>query len=194
MLPAEAHTSAIEEFLRGRRLEKTTLRMAGESDASFLLGLRLDSARNQNISATSSDLGAQVAWMRAYAVRQAAGQEAYFVIETSGEPQGSLRLYDYRPADDSYSWGSWIIRPGAPADTAIRSLILAYDLAFGPLGFSKARFNVRAANTSVWKFHEKTGAKPVRTDGFDRLYEYQEPAYRSARTWLIKFAQLQGGL
>jgi len=191
MLPAEAHVAAIDSFLAERLAERTRLRLAKEADAAFLLGLRLDESRNQNISGTSSDLRAQVGWMRDYASRHASGREAYFVIETDGVPQGSLRLYDYLPAENVYYWGSWIIRPGAPPATALRSLILAYDLAFGPLGFNKARFNVRQANVSVWKFHEKTGAQVVRSDAFDRLYEHDFQGYRIAREWLAKIAQIQ---
>ena len=165
--------------------------MAVESDSAFLLGLRLDPARNQNISATSGDLGAQVAWMRAYASRQAAGREAYFVIEVGSEPQGSLRLYDYMPDRDSFCWGSWIIRQGAPPVTAYQSAILAYDLAFGTLRFARAHFDVRQANISVWKFHEKMGANLVRENAIDRFYEYAVEDYRQARDRLHKFTQLR---
>ena len=129
--------------------------------------------------------------MRAYATREAAGQEAYFVIEVDGQPQGSLRLYDYRPSADSFCWGSWIIRPGAPAATAYQSAILAYDLAFGALRFARSHFDVRQANLSVWKFHEKMGARLVREDSLDRFYDYAGEDYRQARTRLQKFTQLR---
>lgn len=191
MLPPEAHATAIEGFLADRGTHAVSLRLASDEDASFLLDLRLDPQRNQNISATSGDLDAQVAWMRAYALRHSAGNEAYFIIEANGVPQGSLRLYDYRSADDSYCWGSWIIRPGAPAATAFGSLILAYDLAFGALRFAKARFEVRQANVSVWKFHEKLGVKMVREDHLTRYYEYPAEDYAAARPRLHKFAQLK---
>ena len=167
------------------------LRLATEADAAFILGLRLDPLRNQNISSTSSDLSAQVSWMRAYGVREAAGQEAYFVIEVDGQPQGSLRLYDYQPSSDSFCWGSWIIRPGAPAATAYQSAILAYDLAFGALGFTRSHFDVRQANLSVWRFHEKLDARLAREDAQDRYYEYAVEDYRKARARLQKFAQLR---
>ena len=191
MLPAEGHLAAIRFFLEQRSGDAVRLRLVTEADAAFLLGLRLDPSRNKNISATSSDLGAQVSWMRAYAGRYACGREAYFVIEGAEGPQGSLRFYDYHPANNSYCWGSWIIRPGASPATAFQSLILAYDLAFGPLGFDRARFDVRQANISVWKFHEKMGAKMVREDALDRFYEYPAEDYRIARLWLRKFAQLK---
>jgi hypothetical protein len=127
--------------------------------------------------------------MRSYADRCAAGLEAYFIIEVAGEAQGSLRLYDYLPERDSFCWGSWIIRPGAPAVTAYQSAIIAYDLAFGALGFTSAHFDVRQANLSVWKFHEKMGAKLVREDSSDRFYEYAVEDYRQARVRLLKFTQ-----
>ncbi len=189
MLPAEIHGSAIATFLAGRLGDVTRLRLATEADSAFLLGLRLDPSRNQNISATSAHLDAQVDWMRSYAERCAAGLEAYFIIEVAGEPQGSLRLYDYLAERDSFCWGSWIIRPGAPVATAYQSAIVAYDLAFGLLGFSQAHFDVRQANPSVWKFHEKMGAKLVREDSLDRFYEYGAEDYRQARARLLKFTQ-----
>lgn len=189
MLPAEGHVRAMEAFLADRRSDDVRLRHASESDAEFLLALRLDPSRNQNISSTSADLSAQISWMRNYAERRHAGQEAYFVIEVSSEPQGSLRLYDYKPAEDSFCWGSWIIRPGAPAPTAYQSAILAYDLAFGCLGFARSHFEVRQANVSVWKFHEKMGAKLIREDALDRFYRYEAEDYRQARSRLLKFTQ-----
>lgn len=191
MLPAEGHLEAIRVFLTERAGDAVRLRLATEADAAFILGLRLDPLRNQNISSTSSDLSAQVSWMRAYGVREAAGQEAYFVIEVDGQPQGSLRLYDYQPSSDSFCWGSWIIRPGAPAATAYQSAILAYDLAFGALGFTRSHFDVRQANLSVWRFHEKLDARLAREDAQDRYYEYAVEDYRKARARLQKFAQLR---
>ena len=189
MLPAERHGQAIAAFLDARQGDVTRLRLTAVTDAAFLLGLRLDPSRNRNISATSSDLDAQVAWMRAYDARHAAGKEAYFIIEVGGSPMGTLRLYDYLPARDSFCWGSWIIRPGAPPATAYQSAIIAYDLAFGALGFARAHFDVRQANASVWRFHEKMGAKLVREDDLDRFYEYVAEDYRQTRARLLKFTQ-----
>jgi RimJ/RimL family protein N-acetyltransferase len=189
MLPAEGHLPAIRDFLAERAGDAVRLRLATESDSEFLLGLRLDPSRNQNISATSSDLGAQINWMRAYSARERAGQEAYFVIEVDGHPQGSVRLYDYRPTDDSFCWGSWIIRPGASPSTAYQSAILVYDLAFGSLRFARSHFDVRQANVSVWKFHEKMGARLVREDSLDRFYVYGSEDYRQVRARLQKFTQ-----
>ena len=191
MLPGKSHISAIEAFLAERSSDETRLRLATEADSAFLLSLRLDPARNQNISATSEDLSAQISWMRDYANRHKEGREAYFVIEAGQQPQGSLRLYDYLPERDSFGWGSWIVRPGAPAATAYQSAIIAYDIAFAALYFTRAHFDVRQANVSVWKFHEKMGARLAREDSLDRFYEYSVDDYRQARARLQKFTQLR---
>ena len=158
-------------------------------DSEFLLGLRLDPSRNQNISATSGELKSQILWMESYLKRYIQGCEAYFIIEVDGQPEGTLRLYDYLSDQDSFCWGSWIIRPGAPALTAYQSAILVYDLAFGSLKFTRAHFDVRQTNISVWKFHEKMGAKVVREDTQDRFYDYTVEEYKMARIRLQKFTQ-----
>jgi RimJ/RimL family protein N-acetyltransferase len=189
MLPAEKHVQAIESFLGERNSDGTRFRRATVDDSEFLLGLRLDPSRNQNISATSGELKSQILWMESYLKRYNQGGEAYFIIEVNGQPQGTLRLYDYLPEQDSFCWGSWIIRPGAPALTAYQSAILVYDLAFGSLKFTRAHFDVRQANISVWKFHEKMGAKVVREDTQDRFYDYTFEDYKMARIRLQKFTQ-----
>jgi RimJ/RimL family protein N-acetyltransferase len=191
MRAAEQHPSVIVDFLEARRSLPTSLRAAGEDDSAFLLSLRLDPTRSQNISATSGLLSDQVEWMRGYARRSQAGREAYFLIVSAGEPVGSVRLYDYQPEKDSFCWGSWIIRPGASPSVAYQSAILVYDLGFGSLGFKRAHFDVRQANVSVWKFHEKMGARLVREDAQDRFYEYARADYLAARLRLEKFTQNQ---
>jgi RimJ/RimL family protein N-acetyltransferase len=189
MLPAEKHVQVIKNFINERNSDGTRFRLATVADSEFLLGLRLDPTRNQNISATSRELKSQVSWMESYLNRFNDGNEAYFIIEVEGQSQGTLRLYDYLSDQDSFCWGSWIIRPGAPALTAYQSAILVYDLAFGALKFTRAHFEVRQANISVWKFHEKMGAKMVREDNQDRFYEYSIEEYKLARIRLQKFTQ-----
>jgi RimJ/RimL family protein N-acetyltransferase len=189
MLPVEKHVQVIKNFLSERNSDGTRFRHATMEDSEFLLGLRLDPSRNQNISATSGELKSQILWMESYLKRYNQGCEAYFIIEVDGQPEGTLRLYDYLSDQDSFCWGSWIIRPGAPALTAYQSAILVYDLAFGSLKFTRAHFDVRQANISVWKFHEKMGAKVVREDTQDRFYDYTVEEYKMARIRLQKFTQ-----
>jgi len=189
MLAAESHSTAIADFLAHLQGAQTILKPATEADSEFLLSLRLDPARNQNISTTSAALPDQIKWMRSYEARSAAGAEAYFLIVNAGAAVGSLRLYDSKAERDSFCWGSWIIRTGTPPEVAYQSALLVYDLGFGPLRFTHAHFDVRRANPSVWKFHEKMGARLIREDELDRHYEYSVEDYRLTRTRLAKFTQ-----
>lgn len=189
MLRPELHVAAIQAFLSCHDSDAVRLRLAGKDDAAFLLSLRLDPSRNKNLSATSNDIAAQIGWMEKYVERHNKGEEAYFVISVDGKDAGTLRIYDYQHLNDSFCWGSWIIAPGAPPAVAYQSVVLVYDLAFGALKFAKSHFDVRQANTSVWRFHEKMGARLVRQDSLDRFYEYTKEDYVLARKRLEKFSQ-----
>lgn len=189
MLTNERHKDAILLFINERANDEVRLRQAEESDAEFLLRLRLDPSRNKNLSSTSPELTSQIQWMRSYKERFLKGLEAYFVIQRGNQDIGSLRLYDYKPLADSFCWGSWIIAPGAPPSVAYQSVIMVYDLAFRHLKFSASHFDVRQANISVWKFHEKMGAKLVRQDQQDRFYVYKVDDYIITRQRLSKFTQ-----
>jgi len=185
----ENHRVVIASFLTKRESDGVRLRPAVRADSAFLLSLRLDPERNRNLSATRDDLAAQVAWMEAYERRHAQDEEDYFVIMAGQEPVGSLRMYDYRRGEASFCWGSWIIRPGAPPAVAYQSMMLVYDLAFGPLGFARSHFDVRQANASVWRFHEKMGARLVGETPLERHYHYARGDYLQARQRLLRFAQ-----
>ena len=150
--------------LRGQHL---LLRNAASDDAAFIWQLRRNAARNAYMSATSAELADQQAWLARYAQDNA---QAYFVITqlASGEPLGTVRLYDAR--GDSFSWGSWLLRTGLPARCAIESALMVYHYARS-LGFAGAHFEVRQDNASVWRFHENFGA--TRVDCRDNRFFYE---------------------
>ena len=142
-------------------------RDAQVGDAAFILALRTDQHKKRFISPTSPRLAQQVAWLAAY--RQTHDQ-AYFIVEDRrGEPAGTIRLYD--PAGDSFCWGSWIMRRGAPVSYAVESVLILYRYALHELGFSRSRFAVRKENRSVWHFMEHFGALRTAETGIDFLYE-----------------------
>jgi RimJ/RimL family protein N-acetyltransferase len=146
------------------------MRNAEETDSQFILSLRLDRGKARYLSSTSGDLNRQVEWMRRYAVTEG---EAYFVIATlSGEDIGTVRLYDAR--DSSFCWGSWIIRNGAPQYAAVESALMVYAFAMDHLGFLASHFDVRKANTRVWQFHERFGARRVDESDLDLFFEIDQ--------------------
>lgn len=163
---------------KARRLEGKTLvfRDAGVADAPFILALRTDPKKGQHLSATPAAISDQQAWLRGYADRDT---EAYFIIEDrTGEPLGTVRLYDAR--GDSFCWGSWILKDGAPAAAAIESALMVYAYALDTLGFSGAHFDVRRDNERVWSFHERFGAQRVSENERDIDYEISNEAIRAS--------------
>lgn len=189
MLFPDKHAKAVSGFLSDRLSDKTRLRLVTSADADFILSLRNDPTKGKNLSPTDQSLAAQEAWLRSYEQRRAASRELYFIIEHAGHPVGTVRLYDYRPSADSFCWGSWIVAASAPPTVAYRSALLVYDLAFGCLGFSRAHFDVRQANASVWRFHEKMGAKLVREDASNRFYGYEYDDFVRRRAELKRHDQ-----
>ena len=141
-------------WIDGHRLR---LRDARPEDAPFILSLRTEPARNRFMSPVSTQVADQHAWLQRYA--QGSGQ-AYFVIQpiSGGDDLGTLRLYDAQ--GDSFSWGSWMLKPGAPLSAAVESALMAYHYALG-LGFRAAHFDVLEGNAGVRRFHENFGAVQV---------------------------------
>lgn len=161
------------QTVRGRSI---VLRNVGDSDAAFIVTLRTDENRSRHLSETSAVLSNQLAWMHRYAARS---DEAYFIVESlTGDSLGTVRLYD--PRDDSFCWGSWVIKSDAPQATAIESALLVYAYALDKLGFTRAHFQVRKENERVWMFHERFGAVRVREHGDEYEYAISHDAIRAA--------------
>ena len=55
-----------------------------------------------------------------------------------------------------------VIREGSPSGYAVESALMVYQFAGAvSLGFTRAHFDVRKGNESVWKFHERFGGGGV---------------------------------
>jgi RimJ/RimL family protein N-acetyltransferase len=173
-----------------RRTKNLQLRTAEVRDAEFILALRLDASRNQYLSAVQNDLQAQRHWLVQYKLREQQRLEYYFIIESHpsaslGEPLGMLRLYDFQ--GDSFCWGSWILKPGAPVFAAIESALAVYETAFYELGFQRSHFQVRKGNTKVVDFHLRFGARMIRQDELEHHFEFDKTSYEAARQRYKRF-------
>lgn len=159
------------------------LRDATTNDAKFILSLRTDSRKSMHLSSTAPELKKQVAWLEAYADKQ---DEAYFIIENQhSEKLGTVRLYD--PQGNSFCWGSWILKDGAPNSAAIESALMIYAYAIDHLGFEQSHFDVRKGNESVWRFHERFGAVRIAETEQDYLYKIGRNEIDAARHRYKKF-------
>jgi RimJ/RimL family protein N-acetyltransferase len=133
------------------------LRNVQVEDADFILSLRLDPQKGGYLSPVEADVEKQRQWIRRYLASE--GQAYFLICDPAMQPLGTVRIYD--AIGDSFSWGSWILKKGAPAGAAVESAVLVYWLATHRWGFRAAHFQVRRDNTSVLAFHEKFGAERV---------------------------------
>ncbi len=159
------------------------LRNVGAGDAGFIVALRTDAHKRRYISETSAALAQQIEWIKQY---KRDANQAYFMIESmSGEKAGTIRMYD--PHDDSFCFGSWIVRHGEPAACAVESILMLYHYALDVLGFSRSYFAVRKPNRSVWHFMEQFGAQRTGETAIDYLYQTERAPVLGAFRRYAKF-------
>lgn len=153
-------------------------------DAQFILDLRCDEQKSTFLNKTEYNLEKQIQYIKKYKTKK---NEWYFIIESKDKERfGTIRIYDIIDNDD-FCWGSWIIKPNAPINVAIESVLLLYDYAFYALEFNKAHFDVRKANIKVRAFHKRFGAKEVGENDLDIFYSFCKKDYEKTRVKFNKF-------
>lgn len=172
MIPIIWPTIRKAALVRGETL---VFRDACEADAEFILSLRTDEKKSRYLNATANDIEAQRKWLAHYAT---ADDQAYFIIEFNNEPVGTVRLYDAQ--QESFCWGSWILKDGHPRQAAMESALMVYAYAVDHLGFKACHFDVRKGNERVWQFHERFGAQRVGETELDYLYSLSLQAIRNS--------------
>lgn len=157
-------------------------RDASVDDADFIFKVRNDPTRNTYLSPTSPDLSDQVEWLRSY--EKASGQAYFVILDDLERPVGTVRLYDAKRL--SFCWGSWALISGVPSRFALESALMVYHYAWH-LGFVGAHFQVKSANRSVCKFHERFGAVCTGDDGLSRSYAIDQTSITRAMSRHAKF-------
>ncbi|MDR8015711.1 GNAT family N-acetyltransferase [Ectopseudomonas guguanensis] len=156
------------------------LRFVEDSDAEFILSLRLDDRYNKFLSSVSPDVEAQKKWIRKYKDDEKNGIQYYFIIERlDGMPCGTVRVYDIR--NDSFCWGSWILNEKKTRYAALESAFLIYEFGFKQLGFKKSHFDVMKGNKGVIKFHTRIGAVKTSEDEINDYFEITEESVEKAK-------------
>ncbi len=129
-------------------------RLVEESDAPFILSLRTDPKLAQHLSATENDLERQISWIRAYKQREATGAEYYVLYENEEHyPLGLVRLYNITA--ETFTSGSWIVRPGTDEWVALRADLFIFSYAFDELKLNKCLIDVRKENKKVLNYHRR---------------------------------------
>ena len=159
-----------------------SLRLVEEDDAGFIHALRTNDIYNQHLSSTTGDVSSQKKWISKYKERERNKEEFYFIIERidNGQKIGTVRLYDFITANNSFCWGSWILNENKTTSSAVESALLVYKFAFEELGFSQSHFDVRKDNIKVIAFHEKLGAIRDTESELDIFYNFPKSRYEES--------------
>ncbi len=164
------------------------LRFVEETDAEFILKLRVDEKYNQFLSSVSPDLQSQKDWIRKYKDDEKNRKQFYFIIERlDGIPCGTVRVYDLK--QDSFCWGSWILNEDKTRYSALESAFLVYKFGFKELGYKKSHFDVMKGNERVISFHKKMGAIQTGEDEQSYYFEITDNAVYVTQEKLVSKIQ-----
>ncbi len=164
------------------------LRLIEPEDAEYVHGLRVNPAYNQHLSQVRGTADDQRRWILDYKVREAAGEELYYIVERGdGERCGTVRLYDID--GERFTWGSWILDHNKPRKAALESAYLVYEIAFDRLGLSRAVFEVRRDNENTLGFHLRFGATETHSDPQNTYFEYPREVFEADRPGYLSILQ-----
>ena len=160
-------------IIYGKNINMRTVEI---EDAEFIYNMRQNQNKTKYLSKVTGTVESQKEWIKNYKQREEEKKEFYFVIESKDEEKlGLVRMYDFQ--DESFCWGSWLIREDAAKTTAIESALQIYEFGFYELGFEKSHFDVRKGNAKVIAFHQRFGAKIVDEDELDYFFNFEKSDY-----------------
>ena len=140
-------------IIYGKNINMRTVEI---EDAEFIYNMRQNQNKTKYLSKVTGTVESQKEWIKNYKQREDEQKEFYFLIESKDkEKLGLVRMYDFQ--DESFCWGSWLIKEDAPKTTAIESALQIYEFGFYSLGFEKSHFDVRKGNDKVISFHQRFG-------------------------------------
>lgn len=156
------------------------LRSVELDDADFIYKMRQNEVKTRFLSKVTGTVESQKEWISKYKQREYEQKEFYFVIESkSKEKLGLVRMYDFK--DNSFCWGSWLIKEDAPKSTAIESALQIYEFGFYKQCFKRSHFDVRKGNDKVISFHQRFGAKIVDEDELDYFFNFEKSDYETIK-------------
>lgn len=161
------------------------LRTVEITDAEFILKLRTDSKLSQFISETNPDVAKQLKWIEQYKRREEKKEEFYFVAEDAdGECWGTTRVYNV--TDDDFEIGSWVFKPNAPNNIAVKADILTREFGFSFFKKQKCVFQVDKRNKKVLKYHKAYGPLLLHDDETNYYFSLTISNFEDYKNKLIK--------
>ncbi|MCT7911797.1 GNAT family N-acetyltransferase [Arcobacter lacus] len=160
-------------IIYGKNINMRTVEI---EDAEFIYNMRQNQNKTKYLSKITGTVESQKEWIKNYKQREEDKKEFYFVIESKDEEKlGLVRMYDFK--DNSFCWGSWLIKEDALKSTAIESALQIYEFGFYKLGFEKSHFDVRKGNDKVIAFYQRFGSKIVDEDELDHFFNFEKSDY-----------------
>ena len=164
-------------------------RYVNEEDAEFIVKLRADEKRSRFIHETDSNVEKQIKWIQEYKLREAKGEEYYFIYDINGEPFGVNRIYDIH--QDHCTEGSWVCLPIEDSSKIIATALIIRDIIFDYFQFDYDLFNVSVGNNKVKKFHQISGATIFDKNDKEYNFRLQKEHYLQNRDWFLKTYNLR---
>ena len=128
------------------------LRSFLESDAEFILKLRLDCALNKYLNKVDNDLEKQILWIKEQQKRE---NDFYFIIERkSGLPIGTISLYNIKELEGEF--GRWVSIGNTVEN--VESVLLLHDFGFYKMNLDLIYSETVKENEKVLNFHKRFGA------------------------------------
>ena len=156
------------------------MRTVSTDDAEFIYTMRRNQDKTKYLSKITGTVESQKEWIQSYKEREALKSEFYFlIVSKKKESLGLVRMYDFK--ENSFCWGSWLIKSDAPKTTAIESALQIYEFGFYALGFEKSHFDVRKGNDKVINFHKRFGAKVIDEDKMNIYFIFEREEYETTR-------------
>lgn len=164
------------------------LRLIEPDDAAYVHCLRSNPKYNEHLSEVTGSIADQNAWIRAYKVRESAGEELYYVIERRDSTRcGLVRLYEIGP--DQFTWGSWILDANKPGKAALESAVLSFGVGFDYLGATFAKVDVRVENEHAAAFYKRLGMVETHRNKQDIFFRYTAKQYADNRDRYFKLVK-----
>jgi hypothetical protein len=170
MLQGDKRLTAVLSILPLKRYN-SLIRLVETRDADFIFRLRTNQILSKYLHEIGGTVGDQERWISDYKLREAKGEEFYFInIDPETENAVGLnRIYNFN--NSIFELGSWIYLPSADISKSIIGDIIVKEIAFENLGFKVCTFNVRKENKSVVRYHKMFPSDIVGEDEINLYFE-----------------------
>jgi len=162
---------------------KYKIRYVDIEDAEFILDLRTDPELSKFLNATEYDINKQIEWIKNYKIKEANGQEHYFLMEVEDNKLGVYRIYDIK--DDSVTYGSWLFKPSNEYKAPIVMDIFIKDFIFNNLRKNILFFDVRKGNNKVLRYHSFFNPQKIGEDELKFYFKIEKENYFKIREKFI---------